>query len=153
MNIFNQDFADFINAFENNRVEYVLVGGLAVVLHGYNRTTGDMDILVRPSSENYNKMLRAFHEFGLPESFIKEVDFLNPEDKDVFTFGRPPLAIDVMTKMKGVTFDEVFDESQMMKIEGLNIRVVHLNHLIAAKKASGRYKDLDDIENLEKLKD
>jgi hypothetical protein len=46
LNIFNQDFADFINAFENNRVEYVLVGGLAVVLHGYNRTTGDMDILV-----------------------------------------------------------------------------------------------------------
>lgn len=152
MNIFHQDFAEFIAAFNNNKVEYILVGGLAVVLHGYNRTTGDMDLLVNPTKANYLKMMRAFKEFGLPLNSILENDFLNPEEMDVFTFGRPPLAIDLMTKMRGVAFEEAYEQSIEMEIEGIIIRLLHYNQLIAAKKASGRFKDLDDIEQLERIK-
>ena len=65
-NIFNDDFTDFINCFNKHRVDYILVGGMAVILNGYNRTTGDMDVWVKKSDENYDKILLAFHEFGMP---------------------------------------------------------------------------------------
>ncbi|MBL7829648.1 MAG: hypothetical protein JNK41_01370 [Saprospiraceae bacterium] len=126
MNIFHKDFADFINAFENDQVQYILVGGLAVVLHGYNRTTGDMDLLVNPTEDNYYKMQNAFQEFGLPKTAIHLNEFLNPNEIDVFTFGRPPLAIDVMTKMQGVTFEEAYAKSLEMEVESLKVRIPKL---------------------------
>ncbi len=81
-NIFNDDFKDFIKALNNNKVEYILVGGYAVILHGYNRTTGDMDIWVNQTKENYQKIVKSFHEFGTPvfdmteENFLKKLLFL-----------------------------------------------------------------------------
>jgi len=65
-NIFNDDFRDFIQALNNNEVEYLLVGGYAVILHGYRRVTGDMDIWVNRTKENYSRLTKAFLEFGLP---------------------------------------------------------------------------------------
>jgi len=89
-NILNPDFKDFIQAFNNNEVEYILVGGYAVIIHGYNRTTGDMDIWVNQTKDNYKKILRAFFEFGMPTFDMTEENFLNNEDFDVFSFGVPP---------------------------------------------------------------
>ena len=63
--IFNEDFSDFISCFNRHKVDYVLVGGMAVVLNGYNRTTGDMDVWVKKSGENYDKILAAFQDFGM----------------------------------------------------------------------------------------
>jgi hypothetical protein len=65
-NIFNDDFRDFLDALNHNEVKYILVGGFSVILHGYPRTTGDMDIWVQRSSENYQKIKKAFFEFGMP---------------------------------------------------------------------------------------
>ena len=65
-NIFNDDFRDFIQALNNNGVEYILVGGYAVILHGYRRVTGDMDIWVDRTKENYSRLTKAFDEFALP---------------------------------------------------------------------------------------
>ncbi|MBP6447552.1 MAG: hypothetical protein KA341_12165, partial [Saprospiraceae bacterium] len=65
-NIFNSDFQEFLKAFEDCRVEYVLVGGYSVIIHGYNRTTGDMDLFVNPKEENYEKITKAFTKFGMP---------------------------------------------------------------------------------------
>src|SRR5271170_7595954 len=105
-NIFNDDFRDFIQALNNNNVEYILVGGYAVILHGYRRVTGDMDVWVNKTTENYSRLTRAFSEFGLPVFDMTESTFLNTDIADVFSFGRPPISIDIITKLKGVDFDD-----------------------------------------------
>ena len=147
-NIFNDDFRDFIRALNNNNVEYLLVGGFAVILHGYRRVTGDMDIWVNRTKENYSKLTKAFSEFGLPVFDMTESKFLDADTADVFSFGRPPVSIDIITKLKGVEFNDAFPQALQFDENGLSIRFIHLNNLIQAKKAAGRHKDLDDIEKL-----
>ena len=147
-NIFNEDFRDFINQFNSYNVKYVLVGGYSVILHGYSRTTGDMDIWVDRTPENYNRIKLAFLNFGMPVFDMTEENFLNHPDWEVFTFGMPPSSIDVMIKVKGLNFDECYDNAVFFEEDGLQIRTIHISNLISAKKASGRSKDLDDLENL-----
>jgi hypothetical protein len=147
-NIFSDDFKDFIQALNDNGVEYILVGGYAVILHGYRRVTGDMDIWVNRTKENYSRLSKAFAEFGLPVFDMTESKFLNADDADVFSFGRPPVSIDIITKLKGVEFEEAFSHALQFEENSLTIRFIHLNNLIQAKKAAGRHKDLDDIEKL-----
>jgi len=146
--IFNDDFREFIQAMNKHQVEYILVGGYAVILHGYRRVTGDMDIWVNRTKENYVKLTHAFKEFGLPVFDMTEQRFLTADEVDVFSFGRPPVSIDIITKLKGVEFDEAFSMAQTFNEEELAVRFIHLNNLIQAKRAAGRYKDLDDIEKL-----
>jgi hypothetical protein len=146
--IFNDDFRDFIQALNNQNVDYILVGGYAVILHGYRRVTGDMDIWVKRTKENYLKLTRAFTEFGLPVFDMTEQNFLDVDTTDVFSYGRPPVSIDIITELKGVKFEDAFSQAQIFNEEGLMIRFLHLNNLIEAKKAAGRHKDLDDIEKL-----
>jgi len=146
--IFNDDFREFIQSLNDNQVEYLLVGGYAVILHGYRRVTGDMDIWVNRTKENYSKLTKAFSQFGLSVFDMTEENFLESESADVFSFGRPPVSIDILTRLKGVEFDDAFLHSLLFDENGLIVRFIHLNNLIEAKKASGRYKDLDDIEKL-----
>ncbi len=125
------------------------MGGYAVILHGYNRTTGDLDIWVEPTAKNYAKLMAAFAAFDLPTNLITEEIFLDTAKNDVFTFGRSPNSIDIMTAVKGLNFAECLDKSILFPIEPeLNIRLIGLDHLIKAKRASGRHRDLDDIEHL-----
>lgn len=145
-NIFNDDFREFIKAMNDNEVQYILVGGYAVIIHGYRRTTGDLDIWVNPVGENYRKLINAFTQFGLP--LIPEQDFLHNNEMDVFTFGRSPVSIDILKQVKGCAFDAAYAASEVYVEENLPIRYLHLQTLLQAKKASGRYKDLDDIEKL-----
>jgi predicted nucleotidyltransferase len=90
-NIFNPDFQDFIRSLNEADVKYILVGGYAVILHGYHRNTGDLDIWVERSAENYHKLVRAFQLFGMPVFDMTLSNFLDNTDLDVFTFGRPPV--------------------------------------------------------------
>ncbi len=147
-NIFNEDFTDFLNALNNNQVDYILVGGYSVIIHGYNRTTGDMDIWVRKSLDNYTKLVAAFKEFKMPVFDMTEMNFLNNLEMDVFSFGRPPVSIDIMTAVKGVIFEEAFSQSFITGVDDISVRVIHMNQLIKAKKAASRFKDLDDLDNL-----
>ena len=132
-----------------NDVEYILVGGYATIIHGYNRTTGDLDIWVNQTEENYNKIVNAFHLFKMPLFDMSKNKFLHDPGIDVFTFGRPPVCIDIMTKLKGLSFADVYKKVELSEVEkGLCTKVIHLNDLIKAKKASNRPKDQDDIEHL-----
>ena len=147
-NIFNSDFRDFLTAFNNNQVRYILVGGYSVILHGYSRTTGDMNIWVERSEENYARIKLAFEEFRMPVFDMTNENFLHHPVWDVFTFGIPPVAIDLMISLEGLTFNDVFERSVIFKDEDLEIRTIHKNDLILAKQNAGRPKDLDDLENL-----
>ena len=148
-NIFNSDFRDFIVALNKNEVRYILVGGYSVILHGYSRTTGDMDLWVERTEENYLKIVKAFSEFGMSVFDMTEENFLQHPVWDVFTFGIPPVAIDLMIKLEGIDFSSAYNRSVIFKDEDLEIRTIHKNDLIAAKQKAGRSKDLDDLENLQ----
>ncbi len=147
-NIFNDDFRDFIKSLNANNVDYLLVGGYAVILHGYRRTTGDLDVWVNTTISNLQKLRSAFLEFGLPNTDLTEKNFLGNNSIDVFSYGRPPVSIDVMKAVKGLNFEEAFKVSEIFIENGLEIRYINYESLLSAKRSTGRYKDLDDIEKL-----
>jgi predicted nucleotidyltransferase len=147
-NILNDDFVDFLNALKECNVEYILVGGYAVIYHGYNRTTGDLDVWVNPTKENYRKLILAFNKFGLSLFDMTEELFLVNKELNVFTFGRPPVCIDLLTRLKGLNFDEVYPSSYQTEFSGVDVRMIDLPDLIRAKKASNRPKDIDDINHI-----
>jgi hypothetical protein len=147
-NILNEDFVDLLITFNRNKVDYILVGGYAVIYHGYNRTTGDLDLWVNPTSQNYRKMLQAFVEFGLSPFNMTESLFLNSNDNDVFTFGRPPVCVDILTNVKGLSFNESYQNASIVDFDGLEVMMIDIRDLKKAKQAAGRSKDLDDLENL-----
>jgi hypothetical protein len=146
--ILNKDFREFIQSFEKNKVEYILVGGFAVILHGYPRTTGDIDLWVNRTKDNYKKIEFAFLDFGMQLFDMTQDNFLHHKYWDVFTFGKSPVAIDIMVKVKGLEFETSFKNAVFFKDEDLNLRTLSKDDLIKAKLAVKRGKDLDDLENL-----
>ena len=146
-NLFNSDFADFLRAFNGHKVEHLLVGGYAVILHGYTRSTADMDIWVNKTAENYQRIAKAFYDFGAP--MFSKTEFLN-SSHDVWAIGREPNKIEIMNNVKGLNFDECLAICNKIQLENFEVPYIHLNHLIKAKEAAGRFKDLADIEQLKK---
>jgi hypothetical protein len=89
---FNLDFQDLLGSLRLHEVRHVLVGGYSVIMHGYSRTTGDLDLWVEKSAENYERLVKAFHYFGMPVFDMTAFNSLYNPATDVFTFGRPPVA-------------------------------------------------------------
>ena len=118
-NILSQDFQDFIIALNKCEVNYVLVGGYAVIYHGYNRTTGDLDIYVERSRSNYDCLSKAFKNFGLSLFDMTEKNFMDDQLYEVFTFGSPPVSIDIITSLKGVSFNEAKQLSKIGIIDNI----------------------------------
>jgi hypothetical protein len=145
--LFNQDFIEFIDALNKSQVEYILVGGYAVILHGYTRTTGDMDVWVKKTSENYKKLKSAYQLFGAP--IFSEKDFIE-SDYDVWGIGKEPNRIEVLNQLKGLTFEEAYPLCKVFVQNKIEVRYIHINHLIKAKEATGRLKDKNDIQQLNK---
>ncbi|MEB2776762.1 nucleotidyltransferase [Algoriphagus sp. D3-2-R+10] len=148
-NIFEDDFRDFLKALNHQEVDYILVGAFSVIIHGYARTTGDMDLWVRKTENNYKKLVDAFYEFGMPVFDMTLENFLNHPDWDVFSFGKSPVAIDIMTAVRGLDFNKTFEQAKIFDDDGLKVRTIHKNDLIKAKTASNRPKDQDDLDNLQ----
>jgi hypothetical protein len=147
-NLFNDDFQDFLRALNKANVKYLLVGGFSVILHGYTRTTGDMDIWVERTEDNYQKLLLAFDIFQMPVFSMTKDNFLSNPDLDVFTFGRQPSAIDVITQLKGLDFAPAYEASVQMVVDDLELKVIQYKDLLKAKEAAGRPRDQNDIIQL-----
>ncbi|MEO8712546.1 MAG: hypothetical protein ABI405_10505 [Parafilimonas sp.] len=145
--LFNQDFLDFIDALNKAHVEYILVGGYAVILHGYTRSTGDMDVWVNKTSDNYKKLKQAFQLFGAP--IFSEEEFMG-NNFDVWGIGKEPNRIEILNLLKGIIFNEAYPLCKIFIQNTIEIRYIHINHLIKAKEAAGRFKDKNDIEQLKK---
>ncbi|MBC7447984.1 MAG: nucleotidyltransferase [Hymenobacteraceae bacterium] len=146
--LLHPDFQDFLRALTDCEVRYVLVGGYSVILHGYARTTGDLDVWVERTAENYARLEKAFHRFGMPVFDMTPENFLHNPAIDVFTFGRQPVAIDLLTQVHGVTFEAAFRNAVLTEVDGLVIRLLSRPDLLAAKRAAGRPRDLNDLEHL-----
>jgi len=140
------DFKDFIRLLNANSVEYLLVGGYAVALHGYVRYTQDMDIWVLISPGNAAKVVQTLKDFGFPTA--DELLDVFQKEKRVVSMGIPPVKIEVVTSIDGVSFEECFENRLVIEVEGIPISYLSLEDLRENKKASGRFKDLNDLEHL-----
>ena len=105
-----------------------------MILYGHSRVTGDMDIWIEPTEKNYIKLVDAFKEFGMSLFDMTKTNFLSVDKFDVFSFGKKPVAIDIMTKVKGLNFEEAYQHSKIFNNDGLLIGTLHFNDLILAKK-------------------
>ncbi len=141
-----EDFREFLKLLEANDVEYLLVGGYAVGLYGYPRPTGDIDFWISRSSENADKVYRVFVEFGFASPEVSPELFTLP--KSIVRMGIAPFKIEVITHIDGVHFDECYSNRTNTKIDGCDVKLISYDDLIANKKASGRPKDINDLNEL-----
>jgi len=144
------DFEDFISFLNKHTVEYLVVGGYAMAFHGRPRYTGDLDIWINISESNADKMLNVLHEFGFSSLHFRKEDFL--KENIINQIGYPPLRIDILTSIDGVTFQEAYLQKKNIKIENLEVAFIGLAQLIENKKASNRAQDIADIESLKRKK-
>lgn len=133
-------------------VEFMIIGGYAVILYGYERTTTDIDIWLNPNNNNRSRFAEAIKEFGVRKEDIEKVMALDFFKAQAFHLGKKPEQIDFLTKIAGVQFEQAEIEKVIFTIDHLQIPVIQLDQLIANKRASGRTKDLADAEELEKIK-
>ena len=144
--IFNPDFREFIESLNRHNVRYLLIGGYAVALHGHPRYTKDLDIWISMDNTNAANLLKALKDFGFSSLSLSVEDFLKPDQ--IVQLGFPPNRIDLMTSPKGIDFDTCYASREEIEIEGLKVKLIDLNNLKINKKATGRYEDLADLENL-----
>jgi hypothetical protein len=137
------DFKEFLKLLASNRVEYLLIGGYAVGYYGYPRPTGDMDIWIAISPHNARRVVIALREFGFTAPNDK---FL--EENSVVRMGVPPVRLEILTTIDGVSFPECYAARNTVVIDEVEVNLIDLHHLRLNKKASGRLKDLSDLENL-----
>ena len=140
------DFKDFLKLLNAHKVEYLLIGGYAVGYHGYPRATADMDIWVATNSQNARKLVAVLKEFGFDVPELSEELFLKQDQ--IIRMGLPPVRIEIATTISGVEFESCYAERVVDILDDVEVNLINLKHLIINKRASGRFRDLDDLENL-----
>ena len=140
------DFKEFLKLLNSHRVEYLLIGGYAVGYHGYPRATGDMDLWVAIRQNNAEKLVVALGEFGLNAPQLSADIFL--QENQIIRMGVPPMRIELLTTISGVDFDSCYSERIVDVIDNVEVNIINLRHLKQNKQASGRHKDLDDLQYL-----
>jgi hypothetical protein len=145
--LLNPDFRDILCALHAENAEFLVVGSYAVAVHGRARATEDLDIWVRPSERNSERVMKALLRFGAPTTMLSAEDF--QAAGTIWQMGNPPWRIDVLTSIDGVTFDEAWNDRKPWLVDGLSFPVLSRQHLIANKRAVGRAKDMADVEELE----
>lgn len=134
----NEDYRDILHALSGEKVRFLLVGAYALAAHGYPRATMDIDIWVMPSPKNADAVLRALRRFGAPLHNLTREDL--QKDGTIFT------------AVSGLHFEETYGRSLSVTIEGIEVHIPSIEDLIRNKKATGRTKDLADVEALESLR-
>ena len=143
----NPDFAEMLSELSAAGVEFIVVGAFAVAAHGNPRATGDIDIWVRPTRENAERVLRALHAFGAPMFDLTVEDLLN--EQTVFQMGVAPVRIDILAGIDGVAFEDAWPRRVFAQLGPAHAPVLSLIDLAANKRAAGRPKDLVDLAWIE----
>lgn len=141
-----KDFKELLELFNAHRVEYVVVGAFALAFHGAPRYTGDLDLFVRPDSENAQRILDALNEFGFGDTGLGLDDF-DVADK-IVQLGFAPTRIDIITSLNGLTWEEVDLHKMPGNYGGVPVYFIGKQDFIANKRAIGRLKDLADLDAL-----
>ena len=140
------DFKEFLKLLNDHAVEYLLIGGYAVGYHGYPRTTADIDIWIAGNSETATKLVNVFQDFGMQSPEITEELFTHAGN--IVRMGLAPVRIEVLNEIDGVYFPDCFSRGKNAVIDDIPLKLISLADLRINKRASGRHKDLDDLEHL-----
>jgi len=140
------DFKEFLKLLNAHQVEYLLIGGYAVAYHGYPRATADMDIWIATHPQNTRKIVIVLKEFGFDLPGLT-AELFQKKDQ-IIRMGVPPVRIEIATSISGVTFAECYASRVVDVLDEVEVNLIDLAHLKINKKAAGRHKDLDDLENL-----
>ena len=145
----NSHYKDILLLLSKKKVKFLLVGAYAMAVHGYPRSTMDIDLLVMPDAENALLVLQALVDFGAPtgDLFVEDLQ----KEGLIFQIGVAPCRIDILTSIDGIKFEDAFTRSEIVEIEGIPIHVLSIPDLIKNKRATGRTKDLADAEMLENM--
>ena len=141
-----QDWKEFIALLNSHHVEYVVVGAIAVSYHAHPRNTGDLDVLIRPTLENAQRMPAVLNAFGFSGHGLQPEDFIRPGK--FLQLGVPPRRIDLLNQISGVAFDQLWDQRVFAEIEGTPVTLIGREALIQNKQAAGRDKDRADLRML-----
>ena len=144
--LLNKDFKEFVQFLNANAVEYLVVGGYALMAHGHPRYTGDIDFWVNPTRANITNLLTALNQFGFASVDLKEEDFL--VEQAVIQLGFPPARIDLMVSISGVEFASAYKSRLEVNLDDTKINVISRNDFIRNKQATGRPKDFVDLKEL-----
>jgi len=142
----SKGFKEFVASLKGRAAEDMIVGGYAVGVHRYPRYTGDLDIWLNPTPSNARRVLEAIGDFGFASLGLTEQDLTM--EGNVIQFGQPPLRIDLLTAIEGVTFSACYGNRKEVTFDGLTKNFIGYHDLVTNKKASGRHRDLDDVENM-----
>ena len=142
----NQDFKEFIQLLNDNQVNYLVIGGYAVAIHGHPRYTKDIDIWIEISEENSQKIITALAEFGFGSLGLTAQDFQEPHQ--IIQLGYPPNRIDLITSPDGIDFQICYASKIEVMLDDIAVKFIDLDNLKKNKLASGRLQDLADLENL-----
>jgi predicted nucleotidyltransferase len=140
------DFTEFLRSLTEHEVEFILIGGIAVALHGYPRATQDLDVWIARRRDNAERIVAALQSFGFDVPELEPELFLVPAR--IVRMGVPPLRIEILGEIDGVEFDDCMDRAVEFPVGGTSVPVIALSDLRRNKQAAGRPKDLDDLEHL-----
>lgn len=140
-----EEFKEFLSLLNAAKVEYLIVGGWALGVHGYIRATGDIDVWVGLKEDNIQKLLIALKEFGVPSGVTKEYF---SEKGNVLRMGVPPLRIEIITEASGIDFYESYPKRIAIIVEDVAVQFIAYEDLVKNKQSTGRLKDLADLESL-----
>ena len=140
------DFREFLQLLNSHQVEYLLIGGYAVGYYGYPRATVDMDVWIATHPQNAEKLVAVLRAFGFAVPELSADLFL--QENKVVRMGVPPVRIEILTTISGVDFEACYAERKVDVVDGVEVHFLGLEHLKVNKKASGRHKDLSDLEHL-----
>ncbi len=143
---FPTELREFLELLNEHHVEYLLIGGYAVGYHGFPRATADMDIWVATNESNAGKIVAALEEFGFAGTGMTPELFLGPDK--ITQMGNPPLRIEILTTISGIEFAEAYATRVIDVIDGVPVVFISSDNLKTNKRASGRPKDLADLDNL-----
>ena len=143
----NKDWREFLELLNSRGVDYVIVGAQSLAFHGRPRYTGDLDILIRPTPHNAQRLLGVLTQFGFDQAGFKETDFVEPDQ--MIQLGRIPNRIDLLTSISGVSIDNAFRTRVSAIIDGIPVFTLGKEALIQNKRAVGRPQDLADLATLE----
>ena len=141
-----KDFKELLKLFDEHHVEYMIVGGYALAFHGAPRYTGDMDIYVKPDIENGYRVMAALEDFGFSKIGVIPEDFIYPDK--VIQLGVPPVRIDLITSITGVSWEEASAGKIKGKYGDVEVYYIGREQFILNKKATGRKRDIADLESL-----
>lgn len=151
MDLFLEEHKKILLLLLKNSVDFILIGGYAVIYYGYERTTGDMDLWLKPTNENRDNFINALKEHGVEPNALDTLSKMKFTEPQVLYIGKKPNKIDFMTKIQGLSFEEAADKKVLLSLEGQHIPVIHYDHLIISKMLMGRSQDKADVEMLQKI--